>query len=180
MADFDPDYTPEFTPELRLYSFVNFYLSSIQQGIQTGHAAVDLVRKYSDRQYPMPNGEFPKWKDIELVEDWADNHKTFVILNGGANIDMQNVLDLTAASDFPWEVFLEDHNALGGGGIMTCVAVVLPDWIFNLRPEKNIHDETYYSWTRQLNDGGVIIYSVGPKDAEYEFVKMLKSKGLAR
>jgi len=54
--------------ELRMYGLVNYQLSGIQKGIQFGHAVVEYGQKFKN--------------DI-TYNDWADNHKTFIILNGG-------------------------------------------------------------------------------------------------
>lgn len=54
--------------EKRMYFFVPYNISPIQQAIQAGHAALDYARKYKD--------------DEEFI-DFADNWKTWIILNGG-------------------------------------------------------------------------------------------------
>ena len=54
--------------ELRLYGLVPYNLSPIQQGIQYGHGAIEYGLKY--------------FNDVEY-QDWANNWKTFIILNGG-------------------------------------------------------------------------------------------------
>lgn len=47
---------------------VPYNLSPIQQGIQFGHAVVEFALRYGQR---------PDYNE------WANNHKTFIILNGG-------------------------------------------------------------------------------------------------
>ena len=54
--------------EKRMYFFVPYQLTGIQQAIQAGHAALEYSRKYRD--------------DEEFI-DFADNWKTWIILNGG-------------------------------------------------------------------------------------------------
>ena len=54
--------------ELRMYGFVPYNISEIQKGIQFGHAVVEYGLKH--------------FKDIEYQE-WANEYKTFIILNGG-------------------------------------------------------------------------------------------------
>lgn len=54
--------------ELRMYFFVPYNLSPIQQAIQAGHAAVEYALNYKD--------------DEEFI-DFAKNWKTWIILNGG-------------------------------------------------------------------------------------------------
>jgi len=52
--------------ELRLYCLVPYNLSPIQQGIQALHATVELGMK-GNKDY----------------KEWAKNHKTVIVLNGG-------------------------------------------------------------------------------------------------
>jgi len=54
--------------EKRLYFFVPYNISPIQQAIQAGHAALEYAHKYKDD---------PEY--IDFVENW----KTWIILNGG-------------------------------------------------------------------------------------------------
>lgn len=54
--------------EKRMYFFVPYQLTGIQQGIQCGHAALEYANRYHD---------------TELFKDFVTNHKTWVILNGG-------------------------------------------------------------------------------------------------
>lgn len=54
--------------ELRMYGLVPYNISPIQQAIQFGHGVVEYAQKY--------------FKDANY-QDWAKNHKTFIILNGG-------------------------------------------------------------------------------------------------
>jgi hypothetical protein len=68
--------------ELRMYGFVNYQLTGIQKGIQYGHAVVEygqLVK--SDK------------KLLETYNDWADNWKTFIILNGGTTNKKTSIED---------------------------------------------------------------------------------------
>ena len=54
--------------ELRMYFFVPYNISPIQQAIQAGHAALEYARLFKD--------------DKQFI-DFADNWKTWIILNGG-------------------------------------------------------------------------------------------------
>jgi len=60
--------------EYRMYGLVPYNLSPIQQGIQFGHAAVEYgLHNYTDESY----------------QRWANNDKTFIILNGGTTNDQK-------------------------------------------------------------------------------------------
>ena len=54
--------------EKRMYFFVPYQLTGIQQAIQAGHAALEYARKEGDSA---------------IFQDFVDNHKTWIILNGG-------------------------------------------------------------------------------------------------
>ena len=58
--------------EFRMYGLVPYNLSPIQQGIQFGHAVVEYGRNTKDLGRPE-----------RMYNQWADNDKTFIILNGG-------------------------------------------------------------------------------------------------
>jgi len=52
----------------RMYGFVPYNISEIQKGIQFGHAVVEYALKFGNTQEYL---------------DWANDDKTFIILNGG-------------------------------------------------------------------------------------------------
>ncbi len=55
-----------------MYGLVPYNISPIQQAIQYGHAVVEY-------------GQMVKNNSTEEYDDWADNWKTFIILNGGTS-----------------------------------------------------------------------------------------------
>ena len=56
----------------RMYGFVPYNISPIQAGIQFGHAVVE---------YGLMAKDIPEIE--EIYNEWANNDKTFIILNGG-------------------------------------------------------------------------------------------------
>lgn len=108
--------------ELRCYTFTDFMLRPIQQGIQPGHAALELVNKYM-----LVTG----WQNghAETIADWIGNHKTLICLNGGMYGDVVETLEFLEGEDnpFPFTGFVEEANQ---GGNLTSVAVILPARIF--------------------------------------------------
>ena len=62
--------------EKRMYFLVPYNISPIQQAIQAGHAALEYARKYGD--------------DPEFI-DFVDNHKTWIILNGGTTNQIRDL-----------------------------------------------------------------------------------------
>jgi hypothetical protein len=159
--------------ELRLYSFVNFYLSSIQQGIQTGHVAVDLVRKYTANGNPLRTDITEE--RVALVENWADNWKTFITLNGGNAEGIAEATLTISKSGFPWAIFKEDESSLGG--IQTCVAVILPDFIFGAQRKLSADRATEY-FEFEDEDGALHMFMEG--HPHFELIKLVKSCRLAQ
>lgn len=155
--------------ELRLYTFCNFYLSSIQQGIQSAHVVHSLFVKY------------PSFESNSILWDWAQNDKTMIVLNGGAFADINQSFLTTSALNLnhhnvllPFERFSEDDYSLGG--IMTCWGIVLPKRIYDAK-----YDEatgSYFYTDDQVMPPTRHDYANGTP--EFTFIKMLKSCSLAR
>ena len=173
-------------PDLRLYTFVNFYLSSIQQGIQSAHVAHSLFVKY------------PSHHENSILWDWAINAKTMIVLNGGALEDITRGFQLVNEANLnhkgtalPFECFFEDSPSLGG--IMTSFGIVLPPQIYDAKKWSvinggmtgmnggmagiNENSDSYFYFEETL---GPPCREFSNGTPEYAFIKMLKSCGLAR
>jgi hypothetical protein len=161
---------------LRLYAFTNFYLGSMQHGIQTGHAAVKLVRKYSaygGQELSMQN----------MTIDWADNHQTFITLNGGNHEDLCDIQAFIEKSDYPHVSFNEDQASLAG--MLTCVAVVLPESIYAATTYRSasevgmglIYPSYEYKFWEQDEERTRMYY---PTEPETAMISLIKSRRLAQ
>jgi len=108
---------------MRAYFFGNQYLSSIQQSIQAAHVISEMFINY-----PMPADATPA--PAHFLYDWAENHKTIILLNGGYSDNIRRLLiDFDDPQNpYPWEDFCESHEALDGA--LTCVGIVLPEKIY--------------------------------------------------
>lgn len=108
---------------MRLYTFCNYYLSSLQQGLQTAHVVHELFNKY-------PDNDCLRGDTGSQLRDWSLDHKTIVILNGGNCLTLTE-LDLflrNTDNKFPFESFCEDGQSLNFA--LTCVGIVLPARIY--------------------------------------------------
>jgi hypothetical protein len=106
----------------RLYTFGNFYLSSIQQGIQAAHALGEMAIKYPVTCYE---------QGTTIFHEWLNNHKTMICKNGGAEEQLQEIKQwLGSATDvyLPWGFFHEEEPALNNA--LTCVAIVVSERIW--------------------------------------------------
>ena len=105
--------------ELRMYGLVPYNISPIQQGIQFGHAVVD---------YGLQHGM------TELYLDWAQNWKTFIILNGGTTNDNPKWLgtlnqhaQTLGEMNIPTSCFYEPDL----GDQLTAVVFIVDERVFN-------------------------------------------------
>ena len=106
---------------MRLYTFANMYISSIQKGIQSAHLVGELFVKY----YNTTDAE-----QSRVLYDWAENHKTMIVLDGGYSSNLRNLEKMFYSDQnlFPFSAFREDQDALNGA--LTCVGIVLPEKIY--------------------------------------------------
>ena len=107
---------------MRAYFFGNMYLSSIQQGIQAAHATHELFIKYNQ----------PGRAQAYLL-DWATDHKTMILLNGGYAATIQELVDFFGEQDgpyglYPFAPFYEEEASLNGA--LTTVGIILPEKIY--------------------------------------------------
>lgn len=111
---------------MRAYFFGNTYMSSIQQGIQSAHTVVEMFNKYT----PSFNGD-PCYA-FNLLDNWAREHKTMILLNGGYSSSIRELAKFFDSSDnpYPWATFCEGEDALDGA--LTCAGIILPERIYEL------------------------------------------------
>lgn len=109
--------------ELRMYFFVPYNISPIQQAIQAGHASLEYARIYGDQ---------------EQFKEFVDNWKTWVILNGGTTNDrrdfdgeamgsLNQIGDALNDNDITFSYFIEPdlNNAL------TALCFIVDERVFN-------------------------------------------------
>lgn len=119
----------------RCYTFNNFYLQGIQAGIQAAHSVTEMFAK---AEYNKGNaiGDEEKNK-ADLIQDtlyeWANNHKTMIVLNGGMQQDLHalndQLVEIVYDLALPYATFRESQEALNGA--MTSISVVVPDCLYN-------------------------------------------------
>lgn len=135
---------------MRAYYFGNFYLSSIQQGIQALHVTTEMYCKYNQ-----PGVE------RDVLQEWAEQHKTVILLNGGMQENLDSTLraltPLLVKERLPFACFNEERAALNGA--FTSFGMILPDSIYD------------YEWNWHLVDGTSL--------ARYQISEILKQYNLA-
>ena len=125
--------------ELRMYGLVPYNLSPIQQGIQFGHAVVEYgLTHFGERDY----------------RDWATNHKTFIILNGGTtnnSIDKETgnpkgTLNQHAVSLRDMEIHFSTFHEPDLGDQLTAIVFLVDEYVFNREKYPDPRDPLNQDW----------------------------------
>lgn len=160
---------------MRAYFFGNFYLSSIQQGIQAAHVTHELFLKYVTPQGSVSSDAvFVQLKATAPLLEWAASHKTMILLNGGDQDGLEYIYgrleELTSVLHLPFAKFHESKGALNGA--LTSMGIIVPQHIYEMLPEE-------YSEARisELHNN--------PQDmrvqiAEAQLAALIKTYGLAK
>lgn len=111
---------------MKLYTFTLYQLTGIQKGIQSAHATVE---------YGLGNVLCREAEARRLYKDWATNHKTMILLQGGTVSSMSVRETELVLRDIPFALFSEPDL----GNIITAIAFILPD--------DSIHSE----WVRNFS-----------------------------
>lgn len=139
---------------MRAYFFQNFYLQGIHAGIQSQHTTAEMFVKYANQ----PNYN-------KVLFDWAANHKTTIVLNGGMQSDLLKIEYLLEYSQFPWASFREEQDALNGA--LTNVGVIVPEYVYTAPKYVDGYDDFYSHFAAT----DLLFYDL-------EFIKVLQSKRL--
>jgi hypothetical protein len=114
-----------FDTPLRTYVVLHTYFKSLLNGVQGGHACVEMSVKY-----------IPGTPESNMYQQWARVDKTLLYLDGGVSLHMHAFLSQLQSLDtnahLPWSHFVEDQATLEG--MLTAVAVILPESIAKATP----------------------------------------------
>jgi hypothetical protein len=100
-----------------MYFFVMYNLSGIQKGIQAGHAAVEYSRYAADRV-----------GGYEQYAEFADDHKTFILLDGGGSQDMpMRAFELRSLNVKTASFYEPDLN-----NSLSAIAFILPEEVYGI------------------------------------------------
>jgi hypothetical protein len=129
--------------ELRMYGLVPYNISPIQQAIQFGHAVVEYGQRVK-----LPQAMSKMSINASCIyDDWADNWKTFIILNGGTTnhrVDEQgmpfgtlnNHLLVLEENKIDFATFHEPDL----GDQLTAIVFVVDERVFNRKKYPDFED----------------------------------------
>lgn len=136
--------------ELRMYGFTPYQLNGRQIGIQFGHGVVEYGLKY--------------FNDI-LYQDWANNYKTFIILNGGiSNHSINRYSNMNSIGTMETHLFTLIENDIkistfyepDLNDMLTAITFIVDERVFNkeLFPDFTYEYDTctYEEWRKKFND----------------------------
>ena len=106
--------------EKRMYFFVPSQLTGIQQGIQSGHAALEFALRYG------------RYNPDHMIWDFIEKYKTWVILNGGTT-NNKTIGTLNQIHDDLWENNI-DHSLFYEPDLndaLTAVCFICDEQVFN-------------------------------------------------
>jgi hypothetical protein len=160
--------------DTRLYTFVNFYLSSIQQGIQSAHVGTELSSKYRGKR----NGA------VKLLRQWEDHDKTMIVLNGGMAVDIrdgfESALSYEADRVYPYAAFYEEPGAIHESKrAITAWGIVLPPEVYLAKPVEAFPSRRGFS-TLSAEEITPETKIFAPGSFEFFICSHMQSKGLAR
>jgi hypothetical protein len=153
----------------RLYTLVNMYFSSIQQGIQTAHVVGNFIGGNHVVKHPHNNqNDTMRYADNNAVLLWAMLDKTIIVLNGGMTADIVKAYDVLSKVDqevYPSTCFIEAWDACNS---LSTIGIILPENVYN----------------SVLRDDGLYVSPSGQvwseSSDEHAILKVIKQLNLAR
>ena len=122
--------------ELRGYLFINSAMSDAQRAVQAAHAAVEIYHKN---------------KTDALCAEWAESHKTLILLDGGYHGAMlNNYAELTRMCkklSLPYAAFFEDFETMNH--LFTGFGAIIPNHIYDMDIPPEYLDPEYPLWYDQ-------------------------------
>ncbi len=168
----------------RAYFFNNMYLTGIHAGIQAQHCTAEMFVRYER----LDSGYIPEEHELEEIASdnekadvlwvWGYNDKTTVILNGGYASNLMLIEDLFDSEDnlYPWAVFRESMDALGG--CITSVGIILPEKIYNYNSNRLQYltdNPNEYVWPQSLSGDENTHKKMGLTDYELKLAECVSS-----
>ena len=151
--------------EKRMYGLVNYQLTGIQMGIQFLHGVVEYSRLISNLGLT---------DELERYNEWADNDKTVILLNGGTtnnrivNGQYVGTLNQHKESLDKNGITNVSFSEIDLGDQMTSVVFIVDERVFN---KKNYPD--FEDWIIE-NYGDLLISNSGNYKSSYQAAKSMR------
>jgi len=118
---------------VRSYFFNNFYVNGIRNGIQAGHTVDEMWLELVGKLLSGKTSARTK-AQLEMLMEFAANHKTFIVLNGGDHATLGETLDLFIDHEnpYPWSVFREP----GLNDAITSLRIIIPERLYDREADR--------------------------------------------
>lgn len=133
--------------ELRMYGLTNYQLTGIQKGIQFLHGVVEYSQMVN-----IIGGE-----SLNIYNEWANNHKTVVLLNGGTtnHRNDENGLPFGTLNNHvlklkEMQINFSTFNEPDLGDQLTAVVFILDERIFNKKKYPDFKDWLIENYSKQF------------------------------
>jgi hypothetical protein len=133
--------------ELRMYGLTNYQLTGIQKGIQFLHGVVEYSQIVNS-----VGGEV-----LDIYNEWANNHKTVILLNGGTTNHRNNEDGLPFGTLNNHKLKLDELGAFNAtfhepdlGDQLTAVVFILDEKIFNKKKYPDFKDWLIENYSKQF------------------------------
>jgi len=110
--------------ELRMYGLVNYQLTGIQMGIQFLHGVVEYGQMVNEK-----GGDI-----LEQYNEWANIHKTVILLNGGTtnnNLNKLGTLNQHLQTLIDKQIVCSKFEEPDLGDQLTAVVFIVDERVFN-------------------------------------------------
>ena len=138
--------------ELRMYGLVPYNISEIQKGIQFGHAVVELCQKLRSQE---------EWRfELAKYDEWANDWKTFIILNGGTS---NHTVNKYSCDEFEGTMeknlkYLNEIGVVTGefyepdlNDMLSAIVFVIDERVFNKKDYPDFKDFIKVNYTQLLD-----------------------------
>ena len=149
--------------ELRMYGLVNYQLTGIQKGIQFGHAVVDYSQSIRKSENSI---------ELEKYNEWADNHKTFIILSGGTtnlSIEKPGTMNLHLKALIDNNIYCRSFHEPDLGDQLTAISFIVDERVFN--------KEKYPDYQFQLKQADILSPKFICDEEKEDWIKWVHSIG---
>lgn len=133
-----------------MYGMVPYNLSPIQQGIQFGHSVVEYGQRV--RYHESQGFEHPLIIDYNT---WANEWKTFIILNGGTtnlNENKLGSLNQHLSTLLNMGVFCAPFYEPDLGDQLTAISFIIDERVFNREKYPDFIEPTLDDWIDKFDD----------------------------
>ena len=156
--------------ELRMYGLVNYQLTGIQMGIQFLHSTIEYSQSVKRK-----GGDV-----LNHYNDWADNYKTVILLNGGTtnnNPDRLGSLNKHLQTLKDNQIFCSEFYEIDLGDQLTAVDFIVDERVFGKNEDGSYKWLEFEDWIWDNTTDYLLLQDVKPRQIK-SFCQKSENKDL--